>query len=171
MKRKSALAINACVQKSERENELCQSFCGTYGRPWYNQREKVHPTCLNTGRRGRKPNRHKLFFLLELPMNYMNMFHNPTQRSRPSVLTLCVSATSKSAPSLFFCLLTSCLHQTWGCVPLCQLTSAACDHLVPEFIWPVSQHNIQHEWLTELRDDEIPHVHSRQPNIVCYLSR
>lgn len=31
MKRKSALAIDACVQEAERENELHQSFSETYG--------------------------------------------------------------------------------------------------------------------------------------------
>lgn len=40
----------ACIQKPERECELHQSFCESSGRPWLSRREKLHLTCLYTGR-------------------------------------------------------------------------------------------------------------------------
>lgn len=44
VKRTSALAINACARKPEREDELRQSFCENLRRPRVHRRENVHLT-------------------------------------------------------------------------------------------------------------------------------
>ena len=61
----------ACIEKPERECELHQSFCESSGRPWLSRTEKVHLTCLCTGRpAGREKHRdHESSFLSEPLLN------------------------------------------------------------------------------------------------------
>ena len=119
----------ACIEKPERECELHQSFCESSGRPWLSRTEKVHLTCLCTGRpAGREKHRdHESSFLSEPLLNsydqrwdLLGTVHWPFSNNTRALLC-----------SLFYFLP---IIKGRIC-PVGRVTSAARCHSEPAYIW------------------------------------